>query len=113
MRTAAALIGLAFIVVGAPAFAADDPAPKSQDPADGNYIKPVILDSQDGDGAALGLEYSFRGTVQLASFKSNDAGRGSLDPSPSLGGINFDYKGQGTLASSAKRNPKNFLDLQL
>lgn len=87
---------------------AEDSAPK-----DGFTIKPVLLDSKDKDSTTLVLEYKFSGKMVLANFTPDDSA--SPDPTADvpIGSVDIAYKGSGDIATSASKNPKNFLDGQI
>ncbi len=78
---------------------------------DGFHVNPVILDSKNGTGSTLGLEYKFKGELFSKSFESSDSD--SLNPDATLGSAVVGYSGRGTVAASKDRNPKNFLEFLL
>lgn len=63
-------------------------------------LRPVILGSDNGEGTTLALEYTLDGKYE----------RSNADDTA---GFVLEYKGEGTIATSADRNPRDFLDLQL
>lgn len=75
-------------------------------------IKPVVIDSANSSGAALGLDYDFAGKYQ---FWTTRTGAGSkivelddLDKTFRAGQL--DLRARGTLASSKEKNPNKLLD---
>lgn len=74
-------------------------------------FKPVVIDSKNGTGSTVGIEYEFKGE-QTKSLNSNDAGVG-LNPDATIGEAVLGYTAKGTVATSKDRNPKNFLEFQL
>ena len=75
-------------------------------------INPVVIDSKNGTGSTVGIEYKVKGDLLSKSFDSKDSG-GSLDPSATIGSAVIGYSANGTVAASKERNPKNFLEFQL
>jgi hypothetical protein len=107
-RLALAVAGLFFSCAGA-GFAQDAP------PADpsGLFIKPVVLDSEESDGATLGLEFRLKGSWKGGLLDDDDSNTGdTIDTEVGLGAIDLNYKARGTIATEAERNPEDFLDFQ-
>ena len=75
-------------------------------------FNPVVIDSKNGTGATVGVEYKFKGNLLTKEFDSKDTGS-ALDPSATIGSAVIGYSGNGTVAASKDRNPKNFLEFQL
>lgn len=72
-------------------------------------LAPVLLDSQDGDGAALGLEFDVSGTRRFMK-SDEDTNADSFNPEVSFSGLALSYNLSGTVAADEDRNPKNFID---
>jgi len=75
-------------------------------------INPVVIDSKNGTGSTLGIEYKLKGDLLSKSFGSKDSGE-ELDPNATIGSAVIGYSANGTVATSEDRNPKNFLEFQL
>jgi hypothetical protein len=75
-------------------------------------INPVVVDSKNGTGSTVGIEYKVKGVLLSKSFDSKDFG-GIVDPSATIGSALIEYSANGTIAASKDRNPKNFLEFQL
>lgn len=75
-------------------------------------INPVVVDSRNGTGSTVGIEYKVKGVLLSKSFDSKDFG-GIVDPSATIGSALIEYSANGTIAASKDRNPKNFLEFQL
>jgi len=76
-------------------------------------IKPVVLDSDETDGATVGIEYDTKGTLWSRKLSQSDGGDDDLDTTVAVGKAQVNYKAKGVIAASADRNPKDFLDGQL
>ncbi|MDQ2640268.1 MAG: hypothetical protein M3Y79_06785 [Pseudomonadota bacterium] len=80
---------------------------------DGFSINPVLLDSEDSSGAALGLEYNL-GQSWNYKLGGPTAGDGQLSGDSfrnlKVFGATASLQSNGTVASSANRNPENFLE---
>lgn len=74
-------------------------------------FNPGVIDSKNGTGATVGVEYKLKGNLLTKSFDSKDSG--GLDPNAKIGAAVIGYSGSGTVAASKDRNPKNFLEFQL
>lgn len=106
MKAAALVAAVAACVSIQPAHAQEDPSAIE----DGFYVKPVLLDSDGGTGSTLGVEYKLKGVLWSTSFDTNDAGEPDLNLGVGVGGAKIAYDAGGTIAASADRNPKDFLD---
>jgi hypothetical protein len=84
-------------------------APKKTDPGDGMTVSPVLIDTSDGTGSTLGLEFAFKGTLAERNLDSND-----FDfEHAKLGGFLLKYDVSGTATADAERNPKDFVNALL
>jgi hypothetical protein len=84
--------------------------PKSAGPATSEALfTPVVLNAKDSSGLTLALEYKITGVL---FSRSNDA-PADLTSNVDIRDIQLRYKASGTLASSAAKNPKNFLEFLL
>jgi hypothetical protein len=111
MRTIIASSALAAtLVFGALPAAAQEKEEASKHAFD---FKPVMLDSDNSTGSTLGVEYEFKGTLLERNLSTDDSGAGGIDPDVAIGSLDVTYEGSGTIAASADRNPKNFLDAQV
>ena len=83
-------------------------------PGDHFAVSPVVIEGEGASGATLALDYSLRG-VMFKKIFSGDAGNEALTPEAvanAVGGsLVVGYKGQGTFAASAEKNPRNLVDL--
>ena len=84
-------------------------APDSKGSFDFN---PVVMDSKNGSGSAVGAEFKFKGNLLTKSFDTKESGD-VLNPNAIIGAAVIGYSGSGTVAASDTRNPKNFLEFQL
>ena len=75
-------------------------------------LSPVVIDSKNGSGSTVGIEYKIKGDLLSKSFDSKDAGT-TIDPNATVGSAVIGYSASGTVAASKSRNPKNFLEFQL
>ncbi|MDH2916890.1 MAG: hypothetical protein PXX77_08450 [Gallionella sp.] len=75
-------------------------------------INPVVIDSKNGTGSTVGIEYKVKGDLLSKSFDSKDSG-GMIDSSATISSALIGYSANGTIAASKDRNPKNFLEFQL
>lgn len=75
-------------------------------------LSPVLIDTQDDQGATLGLEFLAKGTLLSRDFSSNDTGD-EFDLDAQLGDLQLEYQARGTLAVDRERNPKDFIDAML
>lgn len=86
-------------------------------------FNPVIMDtgSDESQSLVLGLEYEFKGKIleypsNKTNTKTNVEDNREIEPvnieNPSMN-YTLGYLAKGTLASSAKRNPKNLLEFEL
>ena len=50
---------------------------------------------------------------ELRRLSTDDSGAGGIDPDVAIGSLDVTYEGSGTIAASADRNPKNFVDAQV
>jgi hypothetical protein len=74
-------------------------------------VSPVVIDSKNGAGSTVGVEYKIKGDLVQRSLDSkDDAG---LKPNATIGSINVSYAANGTITAASERNPKNFLEFQL
>ncbi|MFZ6756003.1 hypothetical protein ACO0K9_02195 [Undibacterium sp. Ji50W] len=76
-------------------------------------INPVMIDSKNGSGSTLGLEYALSGKWKNLNLGSNDAGTDKIDPDATVGNAFVNYSAKGTVAASKDRNPKNLLEFEL
>jgi len=74
------------------------------------YLNPTVIDSRNGTGSTVGVEYKFKGYLLSRDFESQD---NELDPNAIIGSTVIGYSGSGTVAASKDRNPKNFLEFML
>lgn len=72
-------------------------------------LSPVVIDTQDGQGATLGLEFLAKGTLISKDFSTNDTGD-EFDLEAQVGDLQLEYQARGTLAADRDRNPKDFID---
>lgn len=72
-------------------------------------FKPAVLDSKDGAGTTLGLEYALKLQRPLTTFGS-DANSNSLDPSTLVRQLAVSLDSRGVVTPEAARNPRNFLE---
>jgi hypothetical protein len=72
-------------------------------------VKAILLDPKDGGGVTLALEYKFSGVL----YSSSNGKPAPITAPISISDVQLKYKATGTVASSAQRNPKNFLEFQL
>lgn len=75
-------------------------------------FSPVILDSKNSTGATVGLDYKLNGKLYDHRFDKVESGA-SFDSDAKVGSAQISYKGSGTIAASAERNPNDFLELQV
>jgi len=75
-------------------------------------FNPVVMDSKNGTGSTVGVEYEITDDLILKSFNSKDPG-GTINPNVTIGSASVGYSASGTVAASKNRNPKNFLEFQL
>jgi|SRR3989338_958732 len=73
-------------------------------------FNPIVIDSKNGTGATVGIEYKFKGEF-AKDFSSKDTG--GIDPNATISTAVIGYSGSGTVAASKDRNPKNFLEFLL
>ena len=99
MKRALAVLALA---IAATSTWADD------DNSSGFRIKPSVIQSTDGGGATLALDYSIKGAIQRP-LAGSDAG--SPDIGTSSGAFQIAWKGSGTIAADKDKNPRDFLDI--
>jgi len=74
-------------------------------------ISPILLDTQDGEGTTLGLEFEFSGGRHFT--KSNeDPNAATFEDIDKLrySGLAATYKVSGTVAADEDRNPKDFIN---
>jgi hypothetical protein len=84
-------------------------APKQGDPGDGLAVSPVLIDTSDGTGSTLGLEFALKGTLAQRNLDSDD-----FDfEHAKLGSFLLKYDVSGTATADADRNPKDFLNALL
>lgn len=76
------------------------------------YFNPTVLDSKNGTGATVGAEYKFKGNLLSKDLESQDTGS-IFNPDAPTGAAVINYSGNGTVAASKERNPKNFLEFLL
>ena len=94
----------------APAFAS---SAETDTPGNSSFeFNPVVVDSKNGTGSTVGVEYKFKGNLLTKSFDSKESSN-VLDPNATIGSAVIGYSGSGTVAASKDRNPKNFLEFQL
>lgn len=74
------------------------------------YLNPTVIDSRNGTGSTVGVEYKVKGYLLSRDFESQDD---ELDPNAAIGSTTIGYSGSGTVAASKDRNPKNFLEFML
>lgn len=74
---------------------------------------PVVLDSRDGSGATVGVEYDLKGNLLRKDFLSTDKGQPGFHPADPFGSAVIGYSAKGTVATSKERNPKNLLEFLL
>lgn len=72
-------------------------------------LRPAILDSKEGSGTTLALEYQFKAQRPLTTFGS-DGGSSSLDPDATVRQLTAGIETRGVLTPQASRNPRNFLE---
>lgn len=72
-------------------------------------LRPVVLDSKNSQTTALGMEYALKGEHAFATLDGDD-GSSLIDASATVTQFALSYNAIGTLASSARRNPRNFLE---
>lgn len=75
-------------------------------------FNPTVIDSKNGTGSTVGVEYKFKGDLLSVSFDSKDT-ESEINPNATIGSAVIGYSGSGTIAASKDRNPKNFLEFQL
>lgn len=75
-------------------------------------FNPTVLDSKDGTGSTLGIEYDIAGSLYSRSFEMEESGD-DFNPDATLGSASIGYSAKGTVAVSKERNPKDFLEFQL
>lgn len=95
--------------VACPAFAAAFGSLMHPACAQNFSVNPVLLDTDDSEGPRVALEYELSGSL----WELDMSGDGGLDPESTFAGAKLNYEGKGTIAASADRNPRNFLDLQV
>lgn len=98
-----------------PVYAACKPSQKgnasdSNAPATPFTLRPALIDTSNGPGSTLGLEFEGSGTlcskvVPLGKQTDFETAQGAV--------IQLDYQTSGTLTSNKNRNPKDLLDAQL
>jgi hypothetical protein len=93
-----------------PLFADDQTA---SNPKSGFTLRPAVIDTSDGTGSTLGLEFQGSGTLISRSLDSNDAGSNAIDTTATLGDLALNYSTSGTITADKNRNPKDFLDALL
>lgn len=103
MRTITLVIAAGFVM--APALAC-----AQADPADGFTVRPAVLDSDNDNGATVGLDYTFKQTVPLVDFDKDGGGGGLGTQGLTLGSAALSLEGQGTVTASTDRNPRNLVD---
>ena len=72
-------------------------------------LNPVVMDSKNGTGSTVGLEYKFKGDLLSRNFQSSDAGS-SLDPNAIIGAAVPGINGSRSAAASSDRNTKKSMD---
>lgn len=77
-------------------------------------LKPVVIDSSETSGSALGMDFDFKAKKQFATSKGTSAGSITISPeqadkSEHAGQV--DFRLRGTLASSKEKNPNKLVDL--
>jgi hypothetical protein len=72
-------------------------------------LSPVLIDTQDGAGATLGLEFLARGALVSWDLSTEDTGD-DFDLEARLGDLRLEYEAQGAVTADSERNPKNLLD---
>jgi hypothetical protein len=80
-------------------------------PNTGFSIRPAILDSSNGTGSTLGLEFQGSGTP--VSQNINEFNPTGLIGEAITGKFELKYDASGTVAADADRNPKDFLNAML
>lgn len=76
------------------------------------YFNPTVIDSKNGTGSTVGAEFKFNGELLSRNFESSETGD-VIDPNVAIGSTLIGYSGNGTVAASKDRNPKNFLEFLL
>jgi len=109
MKKPTQFIVFALLLVSKLAFSAESDAENKNSGFDFN---PIVIDSKDGIGATVGIEYKFNGELLSKDFDSKDSGA-SFNPNIAIGSAVVSYSGSGTVAVSKVRNPKNFLEFLL
>ena len=71
-------------------------------------LRPVVIDTQDGTGATLGLEFLAKGAIISKDFSTDDTGDEFVTDS-TLGDLQLEYEARGTVAVDRDRNPKDFI----
>ncbi len=72
-------------------------------------FSPAMLDSKDGKGTTLALEYAFKLQYPLTTFGS-DENSNSLDPNTTVRQLALSLDSRGVVTPEAARNPRNFLE---
>jgi len=75
-------------------------------------LSPVLIDTQDGAGATLGLEFLARGALVSWDLSTEDTGD-DFDLDARLGDLRLEYEAKGALTADSERNPKNLLEATL
>ena len=75
-------------------------------------LNPVVIDSKNGTGATVGVEYKIKGTLLSKALGSKDT-TATINPNVTIWLTTIGYDSKGTVAISKDRNPKNFLKFLL
>jgi hypothetical protein len=108
-RELCALVSLCALAAS-PASAADEDSRKT-DPQTGIQLRPALLDTSDGSGSTLGLEFEVHETP--LSGKVNEIPVGDSIGDTIVGKAELKFDATGTVTADAKRNPKDLLDAAL
>lgn len=75
-------------------------------------FKPILIDSKNSTGSTVGVEYEIKGDLFSMLLEEKNASDG-FDPNATIGAAEISYSALGTVAASASRNPKNFIEFRL
>jgi hypothetical protein len=74
-------------------------------------LSPVLLDTRDGEGTTIGLEFEFSGERKWTKSNEDPNATTFTDPDKlTYSGFALTYKVSGTAAADEDRNPQNFIN---